>query len=203
MTKPASSATALTFHDTTFHPIVRAGQPWLTASEIAAALGYAREDSISRIYDRRKDEFTAAMSETVNLTVSGNLQNEARIFSLRGAHLLGMFARTPRAAEFRRWVLDILDRETSEQPPTGGPSMIGRRWLVSIDHTGAERVTPVPDDACVMTQARMLKALVEPNGLMVDTDELAEFIVAATRRLQQRCEYHAARAAGKPVKLRM
>jgi hypothetical protein len=32
-----------------------------------------------------------------------------RIFSLRGAHLLGMFARTARAAEFRRWVLDILE----------------------------------------------------------------------------------------------
>jgi prophage antirepressor-like protein len=34
---------------------------------------------------------------------------KTRIFSLRGAHLLAMFARTKVAKEFRRWVLDILD----------------------------------------------------------------------------------------------
>lgn len=36
-----------------------------------------------------------------------------RVFSLRGAHLIGMFARTPKAKEFRRWVLDVLDREVA------------------------------------------------------------------------------------------
>ncbi|MGC6299240.1 hypothetical protein ACMXZB_12110, partial [Pasteurella multocida] len=36
------------------------------------------------------------------------------IFSLRGCHLIAMFARTPIAKEFRKWVLDILDRETSQ-----------------------------------------------------------------------------------------
>ena len=113
MTKHTPSAPAPTFHETTFHPITRAGQPWLTAAEIAAAIGYASDDAISRIYRRRKEEFTPAMSETVSLTVSGNLSTEARIFSLRGAHLLGMFARTARAAEFRRWVLDILDTQTA------------------------------------------------------------------------------------------
>lgn len=34
---------------------------------------------------------------------------ETRIFSLRGCHLLAMFARTPVAKEFRRWVLDVLE----------------------------------------------------------------------------------------------
>ena len=29
-------------------------------------------------------------------------------FSLRGVHMVAMFARTPVAKEFRRWVLDIL-----------------------------------------------------------------------------------------------
>lgn len=37
-----------------------------------------------------------------------------RIFSLRGAHLIAMFARTQIAKEFRKWVLDILDKEVSE-----------------------------------------------------------------------------------------
>lgn len=39
-----------------------------------------------------------------------------RVFSLRGAHLIAMFARTPVAKEFRRWVLDILDRQAECSP---------------------------------------------------------------------------------------
>ena len=38
-----------------------------------------------------------------------------RIFSLRGAHLIAMFARTKVAKDFRKWVLDILDREVSQK----------------------------------------------------------------------------------------
>ncbi|MDH8489597.1 P22AR C-terminal domain-containing protein, partial [Klebsiella pneumoniae] len=41
---------------------------------------------------------------------------KVRVFSLRGAHLIAMFARTPVAKEFRRWVLDILDREVAHSP---------------------------------------------------------------------------------------
>ena len=41
---------------------------------------------------------------------------KTRVFSLRGAHLLAMFARTPVAKEFRKWVLDILDREVEQSP---------------------------------------------------------------------------------------
>lgn len=58
------------------------------------------------------------MTETLNLSVSGNYQKTIRIFSLRGAHLIAMFARTPLAKEFRRWVLDILDREVQQSPLT-------------------------------------------------------------------------------------
>lgn len=34
---------------------------------------------------------------------------EVRLFSARGAHLFAMLARTERAAQFRRWVLDVLE----------------------------------------------------------------------------------------------
>lgn len=104
---------ALTFRDTQFDITDRNGQPWLQAAQIANALGYAREDSISRIYSRNADEFTECMTQTVKLTVkgfgNGNSEKEVRIFSLRGAHLLAMFARTEVAKEFRRWVLDVLE----------------------------------------------------------------------------------------------
>lgn len=101
--------TQLAFHDTHFDIVDRNGQPWLRSTQIAEALGYANDNAITRIYNRNADEFTVGMSEKVSLTLSGNLQTEARIFSLRGAHLLAMFARTKVAKEFRRWVLDVLD----------------------------------------------------------------------------------------------
>ncbi|WOX51018.1 P22AR C-terminal domain-containing protein [Aeromonas sp. CD] len=108
---------SISFHDTQFTVIPHHGQPWLTAAQIAQALGYAREDAVSRIYARNIDEFTSGMTGTVNLTVPGNpMQIPVRIFSLRGAHLIAMFSRTALAKEFRRWVLDVLDRETAVHP---------------------------------------------------------------------------------------
>lgn len=38
-------------------------------------------------------------------TVTG--EKETRIFSLRGAHLLAMFARTEIAKQFRKWILNF------------------------------------------------------------------------------------------------
>lgn len=104
----------LTFNAIQFHPIQsNDDQIWITSSELARALGYAREDSVSRIYDRKSDEFTSDMTkvvanpQTVNLTV--------RVFSLRGCHLITFFARTPVAKEFRKWVLDVLEKEVLQQ----------------------------------------------------------------------------------------
>jgi len=106
---------SLTFNAIQFHPIQQNDdQIWITSSELARALGYAREDSVSRIYDRKSDEFTSDMTTTVKLTVvraTGSVEMDNRIFSLRGCHLITFFARTPVAKEFRKWVLDILDRE--------------------------------------------------------------------------------------------
>lgn len=104
---------ALTFQNTTFDIINQSGQVWLQSSQLAKALGYATEDAVSKIYRRNSDEFTSLMSETVKLGGSGNLQKEVRIFSLRGCHLIAMFARTAIAKQFRKWVLDILDKEVS------------------------------------------------------------------------------------------
>ena len=113
---------ALTFQDTKFNIVDRNGQPWLQAAQIAKALGYAREDSVSRIYDRNKVEFTAGMTTTVKLTVNGignsQREKEIRIFSLRGAHLIAMFARTKVAQEFRKWVLDVLEGIADVKPKT-------------------------------------------------------------------------------------
>lgn len=105
----------LTFHNTNFSYMEMAGQIWLTASEVGQALSYADEKAVQRIYTRHADEFTDKMTGVVKLTTPRGMQN-SRVFSLRGAHLIAMFARTPKAKEFRRWVLHILDREVQHSP---------------------------------------------------------------------------------------
>ena len=73
-------------------------------------MGYAKGTiSISKLYDAHADEFTDEMTAVVKLPTEGGEQ-DVRIFSLRGCHLLAMFARTPVAKAFRKWVLDVLDR---------------------------------------------------------------------------------------------
>lgn len=112
MTKHTPSVPALKFHDQKFTLTHRNGQPWLRGPQIADALGYAHgRQRIQQLYEKHAAEFTDSMTALVKLKTKGGEQ-EVRIFSLRGAHLLGMFARTERAAEFRRWVLDILDADT-------------------------------------------------------------------------------------------
>lgn len=107
------SSLALSFHDVNFNPVVQEdNQIWLTSRELGQALGYAREDSVNKIYERNVDEFTEKMTCNVKLTLQGQAR-ETRIFSLRGCHLLAMFARTAIAKQFRKWVLDILDKEVS------------------------------------------------------------------------------------------
>lgn len=111
--------TDLTFQNITFEPIYQDGVTWFTSTQLAQALGYSRTDNISKIYARNSDEFTDSMTMTVNMTFNGinnSLRNKVvRVYSLRGAHLIAMFASTPVAKEFRKWVLDILDREVADK----------------------------------------------------------------------------------------
>nr|DAI51747.1 MAG TPA: antirepressor [Caudoviricetes sp.] len=103
--------TTLTFQNTTLSVINQNNQTFLTASDLGKALDYSDADrSVRRLYTANADEFTAEMTALVEMKTAGGIQ-KVRIFSLRGAHLIAMFARTKIAKEFRKWVLDILDKE--------------------------------------------------------------------------------------------
>ena len=112
---------ALTFNEISFTPVTHQNRLWIRAGELARALGFSREDKVTRLYQRHADEFTSDMTQLIEIVDnptlgrSTNLSNYARIFSLRGCHLLAMFARTPVAKAFRRWVLDVLDRLAAEE----------------------------------------------------------------------------------------
>ena len=118
----------LSFNDVNFSPVEQNGQIWLTATELAKALGYAKSDAVTQVYERNQDEFNSSMTTTLNLSIndsvetlnlsvskkSKNLTKMIRIFSLRGCHLIAMFSKTDIAKQFRKWVLDILDREVGQ-----------------------------------------------------------------------------------------
>ena len=106
---------SLCFNEIQFDVIVRDGQPWVTSRQLAQALGYKDENSVRKIYERNKDEFSSIMTATVNMTV-GITEVMVRIFSMRGCHLLAMFARTPVAKAFRKWVLDVIEQYGDRVP---------------------------------------------------------------------------------------
>ena len=109
--------TALTFNGITLSPISHQNSPWIRAVELAKALGFKREDQAAKIYRAHADEFTPDMAQLVEITDNADsaFPVKSLIFSLRGCHLVAMFARTPVAKAFRRWVLDVLDKLDAEQ----------------------------------------------------------------------------------------
>ncbi len=179
----------LVFDDTVFTVVEQEGQRFLTGPEIARALGYANSDAISRIYRRNADEFSAEMSLTVNLTVNGingsQREKETRIFSLRGAYLLGFFANTPPAKRFRRWVLDVL--EGKAQPARAAQAAQQQADLFGTD------LAPQPFNELALmrqlhaTQTRLVELLeaqlkgrkrTPPRPLTVDEIKLARSLKA-------------------------
>ena len=123
---------ALCFQSVEFDVIQQNQQPWVRGYQIGSALGYTAPDvQISKLYTRHADEFTPAMTAVVTLPTEGGPQ-ETRIFSLRGCHLLAMFARTPVAKAFRKWCLDVIE-QYGERVPVSEP--------VSIDATRPSRRT--------------------------------------------------------------
>lgn len=137
------SSLALSFNEVNFSPVEQNGQIWLTAPELASALGYSKSDAVGQVYERNKDEFNSSMTttitvksndsiETLNLSVSKkskNLTKTIRIFSLRGAHLIAMFSKTAIAKRFRKWVLDVLDREVTSQ-------QVNSKQTISVEQCG-------------------------------------------------------------------
>ena len=149
--------TSLTFQNTTLSVINQHNQTFLTASDLGKALEYADPvKAIVKIYDRNADEFTAEMTALIEMPTAGGIQ-KMRIFSLRGAHLIAMFARTKVAKDFRKWVLDILDREVLQnanqiQPLADEPLNL----LVQAYH--------------FLYQASDLRTKVQPTFIGIDID---------------------------------
>ena len=110
---------ALTFNEVNLNPVsTNDGQVWIRATQIGLALGYANpETAITKLFNRNIEEFSSSMTRLIEVHTNGGIQT-IRAFTLRGAHLIAMFARTPVAKEFRKWALDILDKEVQSKAKT-------------------------------------------------------------------------------------
>ncbi len=92
------------FHEHKIELLRHNGQDYMTLPQIEGALGFSNSGkAVSNIFNAHKEEFDEEMSCLVKQG-----RTRVRIFNREGAWLIGMFARTPKAAEFRRWVLKVL-----------------------------------------------------------------------------------------------
>ena len=141
---------ALSFNEITLIPVTHQNRLWIRAVELARALGFKREDQAAKIYRAHADEFTPDMAQVVEIidNAESAFPVKSLLFSLRGCHLLAMFARTPVAKAFRRWVLDILDKLAEEERaqlsgnvkeiPDGPSTAASRAPLRSLVHAWAQ-----------------------------------------------------------------
>lgn len=106
--------------------IDHAGKRWLTAEQIGRALGYQPDKArqgINNLYNRHADEFTEADTFVIKLMTNPQGGNPTtRIFSDTGCTLLGFFANTARAKEFRVWAKQVLAARPATAAPARGPS---------------------------------------------------------------------------------
>ncbi|KDN11087.1 BRO family protein [Gilliamella sp. Imp1-1] len=128
----------LMFHSTVVQPVKRNNQIWITSTELSKLLQYADSKSVTKIYSRNKDEFTDKMTMVVKLTTNGinnSLRKKSvRIFSLRGAHLIAMFASTNVAKEVRKWLLDLADKEAGHSQTRKDMIEVNRTNLICLVH---------------------------------------------------------------------
>lgn len=172
--------TELNFHGISLLPVPDLDGIWLTANQIGYALQYADDKAVQRIYSRHIDEFTGRMARVVSLTTPSGRQ-ETRVYSLRGAHLIAMFARTPVAKEFRRWVLDILDREIEETGVENLPTEFHQRVMLYLDSKGAVISTyPLNENQVVMSFEGFVSYFRKNGWLVAPKEE----VIGAIQSLQ-------------------
>lgn len=115
-----STTITLSYRGTHLEGLRMEGEIWLRVTQIVAPLGFATERGLHNIVTRYADEFTADETRLIVEQTAGGPQ-QVRVFSLRGARLLAMLARTEPAARFRRWILDLLEGRTPVARPNALP----------------------------------------------------------------------------------
>ncbi|MFF7107267.1 Rha family transcriptional regulator [Pseudomonas sichuanensis] len=148
------------------------GQPWLSAGNLCSALSLGSSDRLVRsLAPQHKRKLRR-----------GN--RELWMIDTVGAERAADYCKAELAGEYREWLHRQFPKPTSAKP-ADAPSLMGRRWLISFDHSGKEQIRPIPEDAGVMTLREMLSA-VSTGDLLLSTEELFQLSAALHHRIEQR-----------------
>jgi len=155
--------------------------PWFVAADVCAALSIGN----NRMALDRLDEDEKGVSSIDTL---GGLQ-EMAIINESGLYNLVLGSRKPTAKRFKKWVTsEVLPairktgRYEAATAATPAPSLLNRRWLITFDHEGRERVTPI-DPERYFLKMEELPELIRDPGFMIDGKLLVEVVHACADRL--------------------
>ena len=95
----------------------------------------------------------------------------------------GSFGAVGRGGRFHRGQGFIRKTGRDEtQPAIPAPSLLNRRWLITFDHDGRERVTPI-DPERFFLKMEELPELIRDPGFLIDGKLLVEVVHACADRI--------------------
>lgn len=127
---------SFSFEGKPLHFWERGGEYYTTAAEVADALGYADARKVSNLYNKRKGEFRDAETCVLKVRTQGQSRS-VRVFSPRGAMKVAILAETEKAAEFRDWILDVMEKLRTGERVLADPAKLMAR-IESLESALAE-----------------------------------------------------------------
>lgn len=125
----------------------RDGEHYVTAKEIADALGYADASKVTTLYSRRKSEFRESESCTLKVRDQRNGADPraklVRVFSARGAMRVAILAETEKAAAFRDFCLDVMDKLRTGAALVNDPAALMARIATLENELATSRASHV------------------------------------------------------------
>lgn len=174
------------------------GESWFCAHDVCNVLGYVNpRDAISK-HCREK-----GVAKRDTLTGGGAQAlvyiNEPNLYRLI------IKSRKPEAERFEAWVMEeVLPtlRKTGTYTAKeevlgafvlvhGSEHLAGQRYLVSFADDGKSyRAKPLAGDVYIMSAKEFFKALLEPNGIYVSTDDMCSFVMSVQEKLRARLKWY-------------
>ncbi|MBZ3666650.1 phage repressor protein [Pseudomonas monteilii] len=158
---------------------------------VGAVIGSSGEIVLDRVIDQKAMSIPSSLRRSYRHTMKSRLRSRFNVqrTALIPAEFLSDACNFVAAYVFEG---ELLTKREQVQI-VGGPQ---KRYLVSFDHKGEQRVEEVADDACVLSTRDLIKGMVmSPGDIPVSTPDMFEFLMAAVVNLRGRFECLAQRAA--------
>ena len=152
---------------------------------VGAVIGSSGEVVLDRVIDQKAMSIPSSLRRSYRHTMKSRLRSRFNVqrTALIPAECLSDACNFVAAYVFEG---DLLPKREQVQI-VGGPQ---KRYLVSFDHKGEQRVEEVADDACVLSTRDLIKGMVmSPGDIPVSTPDMFEFLMAAVVNLRGRFNY--------------